>query len=149
VRLTVTTPLATVLRLEDVTRVRAEDATGTFGILDGHADFLTVLAISVVSFVDSAGRERYVAVRGGMLRVKGGVDVVVATPEAIESNDLHALETETLVGFHRGLDAERAARTDAERLRLAAIRQIVHLLRSDGRHAPVRRAGPPRTAAEV
>jgi F-type H+-transporting ATPase subunit epsilon len=138
VRLTVTTALATVLRREDVTRVRAEDATGAFGILDGHADFLTVLAISVVSFVDSANHEGYVAVRGGMLRVKGGLDVLVAAPEAIAGDDLRALEAEVLVGFHRSLDAERAARTDAERLRLAAIRQIVHLLRSDERHAAPR-----------
>ena len=30
-------------------RVRAEDASGGFGILDGHADLMTVLTISVVA----------------------------------------------------------------------------------------------------
>jgi F-type H+-transporting ATPase subunit epsilon len=136
VRLTITTPLATILCAQGVRRVRAEDASGAFGILAGHADLLTVLTASVVSFCDAQEREHYVAVRGGMLRVTGGEEILVATPEAITGDDLQALETEVLAGFHRALDAQRAVRTDAERLRLAAIRQIMRLLRADGRRGP-------------
>ena len=43
-RLTVTTPLAIVAEADDVAHLRAEDDTGAFGILPGHADFLTALA---------------------------------------------------------------------------------------------------------
>ena len=55
-RLTVTTPLAIVVEADDVAHLRAEDETGAFGILPGHADFLTALAVSVVTWRDSARR---------------------------------------------------------------------------------------------
>jgi F-type H+-transporting ATPase subunit epsilon len=34
----------------DVVAVRAEDESGSFGILSGHADFLTALTVSVVAW---------------------------------------------------------------------------------------------------
>lgn len=135
-RLTVDTPLATIVSADDVRHVRAEDASGAFGILPGHADFLTALAISVLTYRDATGREHYVAVRGGMLRASAGKRVVVATPEAVASDDLHRLEPDVLERFRRELEEERAARTDAERLRLAALRQIIHLLRPGRRDLP-------------
>ncbi len=132
-RLTVTTPLAIVVEAEEVAHLRAEDASGAFGILPGHADFLTALAVSVASWRDSRGVERHIAVRGGMLEVRGGVEIAIAAPEAVVGDDLQRLESEVLVRFRRQLAEERAARSDAQRLYLAAIRQIVHLLRGDGR----------------
>ncbi len=47
-RLRIITPLAVVVDEDGVLALRAEDASGSFGILPGHADFLTSLAISVV-----------------------------------------------------------------------------------------------------
>ena len=44
-RLLVTTPSRSSSIATDVRHVRAEDETGAFGILHGHADFVTVLAI--------------------------------------------------------------------------------------------------------
>ena len=58
-KLTVTTPLAIVLDVEDVAHLRAEDETGAFGILPAHADFLTALAVSVVTWRDAKGVERH------------------------------------------------------------------------------------------
>jgi F-type H+-transporting ATPase subunit epsilon len=66
-----------------------------------------------------------------MLEVRGGKAIDVATQEAVASDDLRHLETEVLATFRRGLEAERTARTDAQRLYLAAIRQIYRFLRSD------------------
>lgn len=135
-RLDITTPFTTVLRTEDAVHVRAEDSSGAFGILHGHADFLTVLAISVLAWRDGRGREHYVAVRGGMLSVRDGSSVSVATPEAVPGDDLHRLEADVLTRFQRQLDEERAARTAAQRLHLAAIRQIMQLLRPEQGHVP-------------
>ena len=129
--LTVTTPLAIITKAEDVVHVRAEDDTGAFGILRGHADFLTALAISVVSWRDDRGAEHHIAVRGGMLAVSGGDTITVATREAVADDDLHRLETEVLVSFQRRSEEEITARTDAQRLYLAAIRQIYRFLRPD------------------
>lgn len=135
-RLDITTPYTRVLRTEDAVHVRAEDSSGAFGILQGHADFLTVLAISVLTWRDERGREHYVAVRGGMLSVRDGSSVSVATPEAVAGEDLRRLEADVLTRFQRQLDEERAARTAAQRLHLAAIRQIMRLLRPEPGHAP-------------
>ena len=128
-RLTVTTPLAIVIEASDVVHLRAEDDTGAFGILPGHADFLTALAVSVASWRDDRGAEHYVAVRGGMLEVRDGDTIAIATPEAVAGDDLHRLESEVLAKFRRQLGEEQSARTDAQRLYLAAIRQIARFLR--------------------
>jgi len=130
-RLTVTTPLAVVVDALDVAHVRGEDETGAFGILAGHADFLTALAVSVLSWRNAGGMEYHIAVRGGMLEVRDGRAIAVATRQAIASADLHKLETEVLVAFRQASEEEKAARIDAERLYLAAIRQICRFLRSE------------------
>jgi F-type H+-transporting ATPase subunit epsilon len=131
VRLTVTTPLAIVAEAHDVVHLRAEDETGAFGILAGHADFLTALAVSVVSWRDDRGAEYHLALRGGMLEVRGGDTIAIASPEAVAGDDLHHLESDVLAGFRRRLAEEQAARTDARRLYLAAIRQIVRFIRNE------------------
>src|SRR5450755_2683609 len=68
-RLLITDPVTIALDAADVVSLRAEDASGSFGILAGHADFLTTLAISVVSWRHADGRAGYCAVRGGILTV--------------------------------------------------------------------------------
>ena len=61
-RLSVATPLAIIVEADNVAHLRAEDDTGAFGILPGHADFLTALAVSVVSWRDVGGAEHHIAV---------------------------------------------------------------------------------------
>lgn len=139
-RLNVSTPLAVVVDVDDVAHVRAEDETGAFGIMTGHADFLTVLAISVVTWRDQRGAEHHVAVRGGVFEVRGGGAIVIATKEAVRCDDLRHLETEVLAAFRRAVEEDRAARVDAERLYISAVRQICCFLRSE--HAPTVPGGP-------
>ena len=98
-RLTVATPLAIVVEADDVVHLRAEDETGAFGILPGHADFLTALAVSVASWRDERGVEHHIAVRGGMLEVRGGDTIAIASPEAVAGDDLHRLEVEVLAAL--------------------------------------------------
>ena len=130
-KLIVATPLATLIEAQAVVHVRAEDQTGAFGILEHHADFLTALSVSVLTWREASGTEHHIAVRGGMLEARGGHSVVVATPEAVAGDDLRVLESEVLRRFRERLDAERAARVDAHRLHIAAIRQILALLRPE------------------
>lgn len=139
-RLSVTTPLAIVSEADDVAHLRAEDETGAFGILPGHADFLTVLPLSVVSWRDGRGAEHHLAVRGGMLAVRDGDAITIATREAVADDDLHRLETHVLAAFRRRAEEELTARSDAQRLYLAAIRQICRFLKSE--RAPAVPGGP-------
>jgi F-type H+-transporting ATPase subunit epsilon len=139
-RLSVTTPLAIIAEVHDVTHLRAEDETGAFGILPGHADFLTVLALSVVSWRDGEGAEHHIAVRGGALEVRDGEAISIATREAVADDDLRRLETEVLASFRRRAEDELTARADAQRLYLAAIRQVFRFLKSE--RAPAMPTGP-------
>jgi F-type H+-transporting ATPase subunit epsilon len=131
-KLRITTPTAVAIEASDVAHLRAEDASGAFGILAGHADFLTVLEISVVSWRQADGRERHCAVRGGVLTVRTGQEIAVATREAAVSDDLVALETEVVEAMERRAEEEETARTATAKLHLGAIRRMFADLRPDG-----------------
>jgi len=128
-KLVIATPLSIVLEAEEVRAVKARDETGSFGILPGHADFLTVMPVSVLTWRDAAGIEHYVALRGGVLEVRGGQSVSVASREAICGDDLTRLEDEVLEAYQRRQDEERAAHSDTARMGLSAVKHIFEHLR--------------------
>jgi F-type H+-transporting ATPase subunit epsilon len=130
-KLLVTTPTAILLDVAGVRLVTAEDSTGSFGVQPGHTEFLTVLSVSVLSYVDAAGVERYVAVRGGVLRVHGGAVVEVATSEGLAGDDLDALEKAVIARYRAEAEAEANARERADKLHALAIRGIYHLARGE------------------
>ncbi len=140
-RLIVTTPTAIALDESSVRHVRAEDPSGSFGIQPGHADFLTTLSICVVRWRDGGGIEHYVAVRGGVLRVREGKVVEIATREAVVDADLGHLRSEVLAAMVGNVEVERSARSGALSLEHAAIRQIYRYLRPTDRPP---KAGPPK-----
>ncbi len=132
-RLLITTPTAIVVDEANVTSVRAEDDSGSFGILGGHADFLTALKISIVSWHAADKPVRYCAVRRGVLSMTGGAEVAIATREAIAGDDLDRLEEIVLGEFQERSETERASRLASLQLQMKAIRQIVQYLRPDKR----------------
>jgi F-type H+-transporting ATPase subunit epsilon len=135
-RLRIVTPLEIVVDEDSVSAVRAEDASGCFGVLPGHADFLTSLAISVVSWTVAGGAARHCAVRRGVLSVAGGREVAIATREAIPGDDIATLDQNVLERFRADSEVERREHVESTRLQLAAIRQIMRRLRPDGGGAP-------------
>jgi F-type H+-transporting ATPase subunit epsilon len=140
-RLLVTTPTARILDADQVRYVRAEDETGAFGIRSGHADFLTVLAVSVISWQDEAGKDHHVAVRGGVLTVRDGNRVEVATREAVGEETLQRLGTAVLKRFQKEAAEESESRVSTARLHLATIRQLQRFLESERQTGS--RGGPP------
>ena len=130
-RLLITTPTAVVIDEQDVIAVRAEDESGSFGILNGHADFLTALTVSVVSWHHADDRQRFCAVRRGVLAVTNENEVAVATREAIPGDDLGRLEQVVLGQFRSALELERTTRTESLQVQMKAIRQIVRYLRPE------------------
>lgn len=130
-RLRIVTPLSVVIDEDGVVAVRAEDATGGFGILPRHANFLTSLAISVVSWESGDRTRHYCAVRRGVLTVDSGHDIAVATREAVPGDDLATLDQKVLARFRADTEAERTEHVEGTRLHLDAIRQIMRHLRPD------------------
>lgn len=127
-RLVVTTPSSIIADADEVQHVRAEDETGAFGIMPHHADFLTLLAISVVSWRDTEGAEHHVAVRGGVLSVQNGSLVQIATKEVVREDDLSRLQDRVLDRFREADAEEEEARAAATRLHIATIRRIQRVL---------------------
>ncbi|MGX0905054.1 F-type H+-transporting ATPase subunit epsilon [Roseovarius sp. MBR-79] len=133
--LRIMTPLA-ILVDQPVLSLRAMDASGSFGILPGHADFVTRLAISVVSWTTADGADRFCAVRGGAMAVRAG-HVAIATREAVTGDDLARLDRVVLARFRTDLDEERVAHVETTRLHLSAMRQMLSRLQPKSRGAGV------------
>ncbi|NMM46544.1 F0F1 ATP synthase subunit epsilon [Rhodospirillaceae bacterium KN72] len=127
-KLLVTTPMSVILDRDDVTYIRAEDETGAFGILPGHADFLTVLSVSVVVWRNGTDTDHFIAVRGGIMTVRDGDTVEIATRDAVGDVSLDRLDVSILKRFREEDEAEERSRTSTTRMHLAAIRQVQHYL---------------------
>ena len=125
-RLEIITPLSIIVD-ESIESLRAEDATGSFGILPGHAPFLTALSISIVSW-RAAGKDRFCAVRKGVMTVSGKTNIAIATREAVPGDDLATLDEEVLHRFQTEADEERVEHVEAMRLQMHAIRQMISRL---------------------
>ena len=132
-RLLITTPDAVVVNAHDVIAVTAEDASGSFGILPGHADLVTALEVSVMCWIERDGRRWYCALRGGVLHVQDGSEVAIATQEALIADDLDRLDAQVLEKLRADAEEERATRAHTEQLRLRAMRQILTFLRPQRR----------------
>jgi F-type H+-transporting ATPase subunit epsilon len=135
-KLRITTPLTEVVDEEQVVSLRAEDASGSFGIQPGHADFLTRLTIGVVSWTGAAGGRRYCAVRRGVLTVLDGQTITVATSEAVVGEDLATLDQQVLRRFRIDLETQRVENVAAARMQLMAVRKLVQQLRPHGLGRP-------------
>lgn len=137
--LSIITPLSIVVD-EPVSSLRAMDASGSFGILPGHAEFLTHLAVSVVSWKNPRGVARHCAVRGGALSVTGG-DIAITTREAVPGDDLETLDREVLTRFRADLDIERSEHVSTTRLQLDLMRRIMGRLSPNPGSGPIPRSG--------
>jgi F-type H+-transporting ATPase subunit epsilon len=122
-RLRIITPLSVILDT-DIEGLRAEDASGGFGILAGHAPFVTALAVSIVSW-RKADREQFCALRGGVLTVGDTSDIDIATREAVTGDDLSTLDSDVLARFQSDADDERSEHAETMRLQFNAIRHMV------------------------
>ncbi len=126
-RLRIITPLSVVVD-EDIDSLRAEDASGSFGILNGHAPFVTALEVSLLSW-RSADRERFCALRGGVMTVGDASAIDIATREAVTGDDLATLGNEVLARFRSDADTERSEHVETMRLQFNAIRHMVSRLK--------------------
>jgi F-type H+-transporting ATPase subunit epsilon len=87
-KLKIVTPLK--ITENEIKYIRLKDATGFFGVMKGHIDFLTVIEPSLCYYIDSNNMEVFLAVNGGILRVRGG-KVTLTSLEIFESDDAEKL----------------------------------------------------------
>jgi F-type H+-transporting ATPase subunit epsilon len=127
--LTVTTPGQILVDSGDVAAVRAEDESGSFGILPGHADLLTALVPSVVRWQTADGSTHFCAVRGGVFTVSAGHNVAVACREGVLADSLEDLEAKVRAVRAQQTEADRKARVEQVRMHALAVRQLLRYLR--------------------
>jgi F-type H+-transporting ATPase subunit epsilon len=93
----------------EVVHIRLRDESGFFGVMKGHADFLTVLVPSLCYFRDAHGKELFLAVDEGIFSVNGG-QAVLSSREVFESEDAEKLVDIVESTFLQRREAETALR---------------------------------------
>ncbi|MBP1847797.1 F-type H+-transporting ATPase subunit epsilon [Rhizobium petrolearium] len=127
--LVITTPSAVLADAAGIRSLRAEDASGGFGILPGHADLLTVLPASVIRWRDLKGKMHFCAVSGGIVTVSGGSEVSIACRQGTLSDDLTKLEEDVKRMRSKLADVDRCSRVEQARMHANAVRQLMKYLR--------------------
>jgi len=127
--LTIATPSARIIDRSEVQALRAEDGSGSFGIMPCHADLLTVLVPSVLRWRLPSGDMRYCAVDSGVLTVRGGFEVAVACRQALLGDDIEALHAKVLAMRAERIEVDRERRVDQTRLHARAVRAMMQLMR--------------------
>lgn len=124
---------AMVVDAPGVRSVRAEDASGGFGLWPGHVDFLTVLSVGVLSWRQADDTWQHCAVRRGVLTMRRGCALSIATREAVLCDDLDQLEHQVLAQLRQRQDAEDTARRESRQLEVRALRELVRPHAAGGR----------------
>ena len=127
-RLRIATPAAILVEEAGAASLRAEDASGGFGLLGGAADLVTALPASVVAWRGDSGGWLYCAIGGGVLTARGGVRVDIACRQGVIGDDLAKLRRQVEAMRQAELDAARRARVESTRLHARAVRQLMRLL---------------------
>ncbi|ARU31919.1 F0F1 ATP synthase subunit epsilon [Sulfuriferula sp. AH1] len=107
----------------DVSRIVAETAVGSFGILPHRLDCVAALVPGILVFETAAEGEVYVAVDEGVL-VKAGADVLVSVRNAIAGTDLRKLRAAVEQEFLNLDEQEREARLVLAKLESGFIRRF-------------------------
>lgn len=106
---------------EKAGKICAEAVNGHFCLLPRHIDTVAALVPGILSFVNSAGAETFVALDEGIL-VKCGSEVLVSTTRGVRGDDLERLQTVVETQFQKLDEQERTAHSAIARLEASFIR---------------------------
>jgi F-type H+-transporting ATPase subunit epsilon len=102
---------------------QAADATGQFGLLPGHENFLTVLVPCVARYRTEDGREAYAAVDGGVLLVEEG-HVSVVTRDAVIAEALDLVADKAAAMLDARKNKEHMARAAFAELEASLLQEL-------------------------
>ncbi len=125
-RLKVITPTSMVLDRE-IDFLRAEDSTGSFGILPHHTEFLTVLVPSVVIY-RAGDAEGYIAVNGGILTFVANT-ATLSTRTAVPGDSLDALTAVINEKFLAITEREKAMYRSLKQMQQSFLKRLAEIER--------------------
>lgn len=121
-------------RVDDVLSFVGEDASGSFGILPGHARFITVLEFGLASFRSAAGGWRHVAAPGAVVRFAGD-ELHLATRRFVCGADYERIRDALREQLRTEEDALREIRLSLRHLEESMLRRLWELARGGRRIA--------------
>ena len=113
------------LRLEGITSLVAEDATGQFGLRPGHEPLVTVLVAGLIRCRLADGSPHFLACTGGLLRCRDNMlQIVSARFLSAERDDQLTQQLDALLHREQGeRTAERQSRAEMERALMKRLRE--------------------------
>lgn len=106
---------------DDIGKVIADAANGSFCLLPRHVDFVAALVPGVLIYYTANGNENFAAIDEGVL-VKCGRDVFVSTLNGVRGTNLEQLQDLVEERFMVLDESERKARTALARLEAGTLR---------------------------
>ncbi|CAN5898247.1 F0F1 ATP synthase subunit epsilon [soil metagenome] len=122
-RLKVLLPFAVFVDEADVSRIVAETAEGSFGLLPHRLDCVAALAPGILMYETPARHEVFLAVDEGVL-VKTGADVLVSVRRALRGTDLGQLRDAVTQQFEKQDAQDRDLRYAMSRLESGFLRRF-------------------------
>ena len=107
-----------------VRSVRAQDATGSFGLWPGHEDLLAVLSVGLLSWRDAQDAWHWCALRSGVLTLQRGCELQIASREAVLGDDPAQLERTVLEQLRQRQQTEDHARRESHQIEVQLLRQL-------------------------
>jgi F-type H+-transporting ATPase subunit epsilon len=107
-----------------VLKVISEAENGCFCLLPRHIDFVAALVPGILTFVESGGNERFVAIDEGAL-TKVGQEVLVSTRRAAAGERLGNLRRLVEQQYEAIDERERMARSASARLEAGLVRRFM------------------------
>lgn len=107
----------------EITKVVAESPEGSFCLKPRHIDYVTALAPGILSYSEKGGREKFIAVNGGIL-AKQQEAISVATRHAV-SGELGELQKEVERMLTKVDEHERMSRSAVARLEIGFLRRLM------------------------
>jgi F-type H+-transporting ATPase subunit epsilon len=117
-------------KIANISFFRAEDRSGSFGILPRHTEFLTILEPSIaIAVID--GKEEYFAFNGGILSFKKET-LTVTTKEFVQSSEVGELKGIIEQVFKQRKEKESIFHLNMANLEKAFFKKIIELERDIG-----------------
>jgi F-type H+-transporting ATPase subunit epsilon len=109
-----------------VARFIAADASGSFGLLAGHARIVSVLRYGLARFIDSAGNWHYLALPGGVLRFADG-RLQLSTVRYFLGGDRSKIVEQLASAMARADSDVRTARATLDEIEHSLMRRLIEL----------------------
>lgn len=117
----------TIKSIENISFFRAEDKSGSFGILPRHIEFLTILEPAIAIAVIE-NKEHYYAFNGGVLSFRNNA-LTITAKEFVQSDKISELLVMIESSFKEQEEKERLFSDNMENLQNAFIKKLIEMER--------------------